>query len=91
VQTDGFRPKNEMVEVDVPEDSAAAGRQIVDLGLPKEALVLLIARGEEFVVPRGGTVIEAGDTLLVLADKKSRAAVRAIVGSVHETVDGTAP
>jgi potassium/hydrogen antiporter len=89
VQTDGFRTRNEMVEVDVPEDSAAAGRQIVDLGLPKEALILLIARGEEFVVPRGGTVIEAGDTLLVLADKRARAAVREIVGSLHATVDGT--
>ena len=89
VQLGGFRTKNEMVEVDVPEDSAAAGRQIVDLRLPKEALILLIARGDEFIVPRGGTVIEAGDTLLVLADKRSRAVVREIVGSVHATVDGT--
>ena len=89
VQTDGFRTRNEMVEVDVPGDSTAAGKQIVELGLPREALILLVARGDEFVVPRGGTVIEAGDTLLVLADKKSRAAVREIVGSLHATVDGT--
>jgi len=29
--------------------------------------VVLIARGNGFIVPRGGTVIEAGDRLLVLA------------------------
>jgi len=43
------------------------GQQIVDLDLPEEALVVLIARGNGFIVPRGGTVIEAGDRLLVLA------------------------
>jgi cell volume regulation protein A len=90
VQTGGFRTTNEMVEIPLEEDSPAVGRRIVELRLPKEALILLVARGDEFVVPRGGTVLEAGDRLLVLADKQARAAVREIVGSIHQTVGGEA-
>jgi len=85
VQTGGFRTANEMVEIPIEDDSPAVGRRIVELRLPKEALILLVARGDEFVVPRGGTVLEAGDRLLVLADRGARAAVRDIVGSIHQT------
>jgi potassium/hydrogen antiporter len=80
VQTGGFRTASEMVEVPLAENSPAAGRRIVALGLPKEALVLLVARGDEFIVPRGDTKLEAGDRLLVLADERARAAVGEVVG-----------
>ncbi|HZI20295.1 MAG TPA: potassium/proton antiporter [Pyrinomonadaceae bacterium] len=88
VQTSGFKNAKEMVEIPLEDDSPAAGRRVVDLRLPKEALILLVARGDEFVVPHGGTRLEAGDRLLVLADKQARAAVREIVGSIHRTVSG---
>jgi Trk K+ transport system NAD-binding subunit len=48
-------------------------------------LIVLIGRDDELVTPNGGTVIESGDTLLVMADKRARAEVRAIVGSPHQT------
>ena len=85
IQTGDFKIKSGLVEIPVPEDSPAAGRRIVDLGLPRDALIVLIGRGDELVVPHGGTVISGGDTLLVLADKETRARVRGAVGSVHET------
>jgi cell volume regulation protein A len=34
-------------------------------------LVILIARDNDFLLPSGGTVLQSGDTLLVLSDKKS--------------------
>jgi cell volume regulation protein A len=43
--------------------------QIVEAGFPKGASIVLIGRGNEFIVPNGGTVLESGDRLLVLADK----------------------
>ena len=58
-----------MVDVDIPPDSQVASKQIVEVGLPKSALIVLIRRDNDFIVPRGDTVLEPGDTLLVLADE----------------------
>jgi len=52
-------------EIEILPDMAAAGRKITDLGVPPEVVILLIGRGEEFVVPRGNTIIEPYDTLLL--------------------------
>jgi cell volume regulation protein A len=70
-----------LTEVVVPPGSPVAGRRLVSLRLPPTALVVLIARGDEYVVPRGGTAIEAGDVLMVLADEPGLSAVRAMVES----------
>ncbi len=48
-----------------PED-AAVGATVKDLGLPREALVNLIVRGDTAIPPRGSTEIEAGDELHIL-------------------------
>ena len=52
------------------------GKSIVELGLPQQFLIMLIARGNEFVLPSGGTVLEAGDVLLALTDAESSEIVR---------------
>lgn len=70
---------SDLVEVRVPPGSAVVGRQILELGLPEQALVVLIGRGQHFMVPRGATVIEEGDTLLLLSDREGLDEVRAIV------------
>ncbi len=56
------------VELEVPAGSFADGRAIVALDLPAELLVILIARGAEFIIPSGGSELHAGDRLLVLSD-----------------------
>lgn len=63
--------KSELKELAVPPHSPMVGKAIVELGLPDDFLVVLIARQNEFVMPSGGTIIEAGDTLLALADAKT--------------------
>lgn len=68
--------RNELVEVPVPEGSRAIDRQIVNLGLPENSLIVLISRGQEIMVPNGNTIIEQGDTLLVLADKDALIKIR---------------
>jgi len=73
--------KSELLELIVPEHAVAAGKPIVDLGLPKASLVVLISRGEHYLTPRGNTVIEAGDKLMVMADNKQAVQeVRACLG-----------
>jgi len=57
-------------EVEILPNMAAVGRSVADLGVPPEVLILLIGRGESFVVPRGQTRIEPYDTLLMLGDEE---------------------
>jgi len=68
---------SELVEVPVPARSEAIGRTLVELALPAGALIVLIRRGNQVVVPSGGTRIEASDRLLVLAEPTTMAELRA--------------
>lgn len=61
--------KNEMVEIFVPANSPIVGRSLLDLRLPGGALVVLIQRKGDVIVPRGGTQIRAEDKLLILAEQ----------------------
>jgi cell volume regulation protein A len=67
---------SELVEVPVPDGSGVIGRTLVELALPAGALVVLIRRGQGVIVPSGGTRIEAGDRLLVLAEPDALARLR---------------
>jgi potassium/hydrogen antiporter len=62
----------ELVEFDVAGDHAIAGSLVRDLGLPRSALVALVARGRDTIPPRGRTLIEAGDRLFVLVPRSNR-------------------
>ena len=42
------------------------GCRVRELGLPREALVSVIVRGDEAILPRGSTRVEAGDRLHVV-------------------------
>ncbi|HXG00559.1 MAG TPA: potassium/proton antiporter [Bacteroidota bacterium] len=69
----------ELVDLTVPHGSAVAGKTIIELGLPQQSLIALVGRGEEFIVPSGSTVLEEGDTLLVLVKQKDLPDVRRIL------------
>ena len=56
----------EVVEFPVGPEYALVGHRVRELGLPRDALVSVIVRGEEAVLPRGSTRIEAGDRLHVV-------------------------
>jgi potassium/hydrogen antiporter len=56
----------EIVEYPVGPDDAIAGQLVRELGLPRDALLSVIVRGDEALLPRGSTRIEADDRLHVL-------------------------
>jgi cell volume regulation protein A len=62
----------ELIDFDVAPDHAIAGAAVRELGLPRTALVAVVARGDETIPPRGSTVIRPGDRLFVLAPREMR-------------------
>jgi cell volume regulation protein A len=60
--------RNKLVEVSIPKGSPVVGKSLVQLTLPNEVLIVLIQRDGDILVPRGGTHVLEGDTLLVLAE-----------------------
>ncbi len=80
--------KSELIELVVPQGSLAAGRPIVSLGLPAGTLIILLAKGSEQFSPRGDTIIEEGDTLLILTSSDTAGPVRGIImGEIKEEPD----
>ncbi len=67
-------------EIVLPVESAAVGKRLADLTLPDCSQVMAIVSGGGVVVPRGDTVLHAGDELLILANCKDDAALRAAFG-----------
>jgi cell volume regulation protein A len=70
----------DLVEFDVTGNDAIAGAAIRELGLPRSALVAVIARGPITIPPRGSTRVEAGDRLYVLIPESARAALDDVFG-----------
>ncbi len=60
----------DVVEHVIRPGDAAVGARLRDLGLPRDALVSLIIRADEAVLPRGSTRLETGDRLLVLVRRE---------------------
>jgi cell volume regulation protein A len=75
--------KSGILEVRIPEHSWTIGQRLLDLGLPKGAFILLIARNGKCFVPDGTTVLQADDSLLAFTDHISFIRLRAILESRH--------
>ena len=56
----------ETMQFPVRHGDAIEGRPVRELGLPREALLNVIVRGDRAIPPRGSTVITEGDQLHVL-------------------------
>jgi cell volume regulation protein A len=63
------KSSNDLIEILVTNDSLLVNQSIAELKLPGEVLIVLIGRGDEFIVPKGNMILEEDDILLVLADK----------------------
>lgn len=60
----------DMREFEILPGSPLIDKKLSQLNLPKGALVLLIRRGDNFVVPHGSTLVHEADGLMVLAEPK---------------------
>jgi trk system potassium uptake protein TrkA len=58
----------EIIEMEVADDAPAAGLKVIDIDLPEGSLIISVLREGGGIVPKGDTVIEAGDEVLLVLD-----------------------
>ena len=61
----------EVIQFPVRAGDAVVGHPVRELGLPREALLNVMVRGERAIPPRGSTVVEAGDQLHVIVRQEA--------------------
>lgn len=71
--------KANIIEVTLADDSPAEGKTLTELEFPRDATVVAVVRNGHVVVPRGDTVLVAGDEILVLVTTEAEAAVTAVL------------
>lgn len=62
--------KSLLTQIVIPDGSPVIGKQIVELELPKTALISIIQRGDQFITPNGSTILAGNDKLFVLSESE---------------------
>lgn len=63
--------KLEVLEFSVSDNSILIGKQLVDIKLPKNTLIILISRGEDNIIPYGALVVEVNDHIAIITERES--------------------
>jgi len=56
-------------EIVIPEDNHSVGKQVSELNFPQSGIIALISRNNQFITPKGTTVIEPKDMLIILYEE----------------------
>ncbi len=66
-----------LVEVELlKEKCVVCHKKIADLNLPEDCVIVTIVRGEEVIIPRGSTILEAGDSIIALTSLDKEEALK---------------
>lgn len=77
--------QSQLIELTVSPGSLACGRAILELGLPRGALVVLVTRHNEGMVPGGTTVLEPGDRVLLVVERSAIADTQRVLLGERDT------
>ena len=81
----------EVIEYPVGSEHAIVGSRVRELGLPRDALLNLLIRGDQALLPRGSTRIEAGDRLHLIVRQEVAVELRELMGRWHDGPIGARP
>ena len=62
--------ESELSEMTLTEESFSDGNRLQDLHFPQGTLVMIVKRGNKFIVPNGQLVLQKGDILLSITNQK---------------------
>jgi cell volume regulation protein A len=71
----------DLIDFQVPDDSPISGQNLVSIKMPKDSLIVLVKRNQNYILPSGSTVLEGGDTLLVLVSKYRISAIEDVLAA----------
>lgn len=74
-----MQPGATFYEVPVPYASDAAGKRVLELGWPEDAVLVSIRRDDGVIIPHGDTVIRVNDTITAFGHGDSRVAVAEVL------------
>lgn len=63
--------ESKLSELKLTEESLVGGNQLKDMHFPKGTLVMMVKRGNSYIVPNGQLELKAGDILLTIASQQS--------------------
>jgi trk system potassium uptake protein TrkA len=69
-----------IVDLEISEDSPSIGKKIQALDLPESAILTAIFRNKKAIIPKGQTIIEKGDRVVVTTLKKVQSKVIKTLG-----------
>ena len=75
---EGNKLNEHLLELRVAIDSESADKQVLDLGLPEGVLLVLLNRQGSIIVPNGGTIMRAGDEVVLLVPQVHQANIRTL-------------
>ena len=62
----------DVMEVIVENGSQCVGRKMSEIPFPRECVIASVRRGGQVFIPRGTTIVEAGDTLVMVSQGTAR-------------------
>lgn len=63
-------------EVMIEAGAPCAGRQVMEVEWPRDCVLATLRRGRQVLIPRGGTVLRAGDVLVIVIEGEAKDRVR---------------
>lgn len=57
------------IRVRLSENDKWSGKKIMEIGIPRDAMIVAVQRGKETLIPRGSTVLKSGDIIVMCAEK----------------------
>ncbi|HKZ22486.1 MAG TPA: TrkA C-terminal domain-containing protein, partial [candidate division Zixibacteria bacterium] len=64
----------ELFQTQLSADSMLIDKKIAKLKLPEDFIIVAILRGNDVVIPKGDTILQANDTVMALAKKEGKEA-----------------
>lgn len=65
-------------DMTLTEEALQNGNRLMDMNIPKGTLVMLVKRGNEFIIPNGQVELKVGDKLLLISDNNEKDSTRTL-------------
>ena len=69
-----------IIQIQVDSKSPSVNKEIKELEMPKNALLIAVYRDEDLIIPHGETTVKAGDIIMAFADEDAQETLNQLFG-----------